>query len=646
MADGGCNGNDVVELESMRKDSFSWHPCQVSLSSTGLGLIVQYEDTDLEETIVDKEGVPGRIRVRSTPLQGDDCSSIQPGDMVLATRKSHVKGVFYDARVEEATRVRHSKRIHCRCSFTIKWLHQDLEGDTFTVLASAIMKLDTKSINLHPTISAFFAMLESSSAIDTLPLSTDVDGMDWEMDINVLLGRQIEEISNSTDVFGKKNSQKFVFGLKVDLNEQTPDREIDSSLGNPCVIIPLLSNLEGSTGSENKQPMETSMANSPLNPLAARAALASLRSQSAQLSSQSNVEKGDITSERSATKLQSGSKCIFSTVGHSSVTDDFSLKMQAALSVKCATYEGIVKTLFPSQSSSPIAEVSIAPSRSPVKGMGKKNQNSEKTIHPSGTRVTRAQAQKNIEMHESTQITETKEIQLRTSSKTRRATRSTVDAADKIELKEANDTIEENVPTKLSKLNSSAKNITALQNCLSDNNKPILSPFQSETSTPSAEIEENLLETDGVIIKVDSEKGTFADGREKHFNSKRLTRSAARQEAEKCFSQPKRKMSKSKFNDTNELNFSEAPVTPEKNRLEVDKSVSLPTETKISTHFTEERKKNREKSPQVKTTSKSSESVVSSNYGIKRRSASSNKEETRSSPRLKLVPRTRSQCKA
>lgn len=60
-----------------------------------------YGDNDLEEMITDKREIFARIRVRSTPLQGENCSSIRQGEHVLATQSSHVKGVFYDARVEK-----------------------------------------------------------------------------------------------------------------------------------------------------------------------------------------------------------------------------------------------------------------------------------------------------------------------------------------------------------------------------------------------------------------------------------------------------------------------------------------------------------------------------------------------------------------
>lgn len=70
-------------------------------SSTGLGLIVQYGDSDSRETIVQKEEVLARLRVRSVPLQGNICSLVQLGDHVLASHNSHVKGLFFDAQVEE-----------------------------------------------------------------------------------------------------------------------------------------------------------------------------------------------------------------------------------------------------------------------------------------------------------------------------------------------------------------------------------------------------------------------------------------------------------------------------------------------------------------------------------------------------------------
>ncbi|KAK6140284.1 hypothetical protein DH2020_025980 [Rehmannia glutinosa] len=579
MADGGCNnsaGNDVVELEAMRKGSFSWHPCQVSLCSKVLGLVVEYGENYPEEMISDKQEVLARVRVRSTPLQGDDCSSLQEGNHVLATQSSHVKGVFYDAQVEktcsariaflatyftfrklnqQAIRVRHSKRIHCRCSFTIKWLHQPLEEEALTVPASAIMKLSTKSIDLHPIISTFFSMLESSNVADTSLCSRIVDSMNWEMDINVLLEKQIEEISNSTDV-SRKISKNFVFGLEVDLTGEIEGRTIEASLKEPHVTIPLLNNIKCSTGSENKQPVETIMEISPssipsiqeefsgsrlpLNPLAARAALASLKSkfpQSAELSVQSNVD------------------C-------SSNADDFTLKISATLEGRSPNFESIAKTLFPSSIDPQIVEFPNVSSGAQVKGTGKKNKISEKKVtQPSETRVTRSRIQRNNRVHESTQI---------------------------------NDTIDP-------------------QNCLSDNQKLVTSPVDGVTSMCSAKYEKSLFGKDKMIVKVDSDKGTFAEDAEKHIYPKRLTRSVAG-ETEKNNLQPKLKSRKSNLSESNELDLSTGNAFTESNR--------------------------------IKTSPKTAENNVGSSRGITRRSASSKKQETRFSPRLKLLSQTRSQTKA
>lgn len=105
--------------------------------------------------------------------------------------------------------MRHSKRTYCRCSFTIKWLHHALPGELLTVPASAIMKLAATSIHFHPTISAFFSMQEPSNALH-------VEGMNWEMDINVLLQQQIKEINTSTEVPGDNMLKDCVSAQKGD----------------------------------------------------------------------------------------------------------------------------------------------------------------------------------------------------------------------------------------------------------------------------------------------------------------------------------------------------------------------------------------------------------------------------------------------
>ncbi|KAG8376880.1 hypothetical protein BUALT_Bualt09G0110100 [Buddleja alternifolia] len=651
MADGGCivgAENDVVELEAMRKGSFSWHPCQVSLCSRGLGLIVQYGDNNVDEMIGDKEGVLARIRVRSTPLQGDDCSFIQQGDHVLATQNTSVKDGFCDARVEEVMRVRHSKRTHCRCSFTIKWLHQALEGEPSTVPASAIMKLATKSIILHPTISTFFSMLESSNDLDTLPSSTIADSMNWEMDINVLLEKQIEEISNSTDVSQTKISKNFVFGFEVDVMGQGRDSATDASLKDLCIRVPSLDKSKGSTHSENKEAMETTLGNppasvqegfngsrSPLNPLAARAALASLRSnfpQSVELSVQSNVKKG---------------------------ADDFPLEVSATIGDISPKVESIVKTLFPTSSDPQIVEFFNVPSRSQKNGMEKKNKNSVKTItQPSETRRTRAQIQRNNGVSESTQATNTKEIKLQLPSNTRRMTRSSTNGAEKIEVKDSNGTPEGIMPSKSVQLDTAAKNTIAPQNCVSKNKKAVTSPIYSETSICSAENGKSLLGRGGMIAEVDPQKMTFAEDTKNRNHPKRQTRSTARAETDKNNVQSTSKFSKSNISEQ-DVDLFEGSVTPESNKLGHEIPIISPVATKTSEHVTEEGEKERRTSSHVKATPITpaetvalnagtvdfcTQNVVGSSKGIKRKLATARI--TRFSPRLRYHTRTRSEKKA
>ncbi|KAL2554511.1 uncharacterized protein Fot_08130 [Forsythia ovata] len=608
MANGGCNDsapNDDVELEAKCKDDFSWHPCQVSLCSTGLGLIVHYGDSDSEETIVDKKEVLARLRVRSVPLQGNSCSLVQLGDHVLATQNSHVKGLFFDAQVEEVIRVRHSKKIHCRCTFTIKWLHRAHEGGALTIPSSAIMKLATESINLHPTISAFFCTPESSSGLSASPFPTIADSMDWEMDIHALLEKQIEEISNSADVSVKKKSDDILFGIQVDSKGQIHGRSFDTSKLTDSHVQGVLNHLKRTTRSRSKQPMETKIRNpssaipsvrdepqeirSPTNPLAARAALASLRSkfpQNAELSVQDNVEKADII-----------------TVDSSSVMDEISIKIEATLTRENPKYEGIVKTLFPTTSAPEVSEFSIISSRARLKG--KENEDKDpvkKTAQPSEKRLTSSAVQRNTAIHENVEMTYSKQTKLRSSSKTRSVTHSTVNKAEKIPAVEANSGIEEKISTKCSKSKSSANKIAAQGNDLSQYQEPDGSPIDAESSRSPAEDGESLMEKDGQIIKNVSKRKFVAEDTAKLNYPKRMTRSAAREDTEKNNVQPNERLRKSRS-------------------AERDEGVKL------------------------KTTPKSEENVASHSEGIKRKFYSS-KNELGSSPQLRFLPRTRSQNKA
>lgn len=74
-------------------------PCMHS--SSGVELIVDYVNADSEDIIVSEEEAIARLRIRSIPLDGDDCVHIQEGDHVLATRKSQSKSLSFDAEVEK-----------------------------------------------------------------------------------------------------------------------------------------------------------------------------------------------------------------------------------------------------------------------------------------------------------------------------------------------------------------------------------------------------------------------------------------------------------------------------------------------------------------------------------------------------------------
>lgn len=104
-------------------------------------------------------------------------------------------------------RVRHSKKIHCRCTFVVRWIHRGREGDTSNVPCSAIMKISTKCITLHPTIVAFFNSLTMPIRCNISPLPAVLESMDYEMDV-FELEKQIAEIINAADASILKISER------------------------------------------------------------------------------------------------------------------------------------------------------------------------------------------------------------------------------------------------------------------------------------------------------------------------------------------------------------------------------------------------------------------------------------------------------
>ncbi|GMY14569.1 hypothetical protein FCV25MIE_09808 [Fagus crenata] len=285
----------ALELEAMSKDDSSWHPCRVSFSSAEDGLIIEFESPELEDMLLQDEEDLTCLRFRSTPLQGDDCMLIEEGEHVLATHKPQSKRHFYDAKVEKVVRVRHSKKVYCRCTFTFKWLHQDLEGETFTVPSSSIMKLATKCINVHPVVAVFLKSVKQihSSCASLFP--TVLEETDGELDINKLLEKQIEDISNSANASKEGMSEDILLGVKVDNKGHIQHNAVavyEVSISHAQALHDQ-NQLNRSTQNSSKLQVEMQVEDQPLaapiqeelpenrshlSPLAARAALASLMS--------------------------------------------------------------------------------------------------------------------------------------------------------------------------------------------------------------------------------------------------------------------------------------------------------------------------------------------------------------------------------
>ncbi|KAI6698269.1 hypothetical protein NL676_018388 [Syzygium grande] len=284
---------DGLELEAMRTLDSSWLPCTVSLSSFRRGLLIDFGSQEPEDMILNEPEVLKRLRFRSIPLQGDDCSHIEQGKHVLAACKSQFPDCFYDAEVEKVLRVRHSKRINCRCTFTVKLLQKDVKGETFSVSSSSIMRLAEKSIKDHPVISEFLKSVESQAIYSASPFFPVNQEHGVEEDVDRLL-----EKPKGCNMFddpkdGISRDILFGIGMKVEkkgqvqhtlidefdassLPVQGPEEEIrlEASAQDPVklqldveveVPVPFGSSI-----------FELSNNKSRLSPLAARAALASI----------------------------------------------------------------------------------------------------------------------------------------------------------------------------------------------------------------------------------------------------------------------------------------------------------------------------------------------------------------------------------
>ncbi|EHA8591405.1 hypothetical protein COCNU_scaffold051046G000020 [Cocos nucifera] len=92
-----------MELEAMRKEDGSWHPSRVSLRSNDAAsfINVEFESCNEEDIISTREDALARLRFRSIPLQDGECSHIKEGECVLAMRKGQTRSLFFDAVIEK-----------------------------------------------------------------------------------------------------------------------------------------------------------------------------------------------------------------------------------------------------------------------------------------------------------------------------------------------------------------------------------------------------------------------------------------------------------------------------------------------------------------------------------------------------------------
>ncbi|RVW87371.1 hypothetical protein CK203_033626 [Vitis vinifera] len=637
---GTGTGDATVELEAMRKDDSSWHPCRVSLSSTGFGLIVDFGSQDLEDIISNEEEALARLRIRSVPLQGEDCSLIEEGERVLATHKSHFKTLSFDAMVEkemshefhiecdlidwgimlginstlpghtcsatlipfsafghvwnpqnqpnskqgltvdenlwkskellmvqgykldmisiaecavgsdcvvlshwrcrEALRVRHSTRISCRCTFVIKWLHQDLKGATSIVPSSSIMKLATQSITVHPMVAAFLKPIKTLNCSAAPSFSTVFEDVDCEVDLHKLLEKQIEEISNLADASKKEISEDILFGIKGESLQEIYSffKQITSEHGS-----------QGSTTPDSSIQKELSENRAYLSPLASRAALASIMSnlpQKLEFSIYHEEENGfacapdNITNKHVTMDLLNGTK---------PVKDKLSSEIEAAF-IPAEIFKSLITT-------------EKGASRRPL-------------LVEASSEIANPKSQND-------------------------ASPSLSGLIEERELRQ---------PAKESRFTSSAIQKHAV------------------SSTSNAEMKTHAEEIKSVAL-----------------TNKRLTRSAVHKQEENLAMEVKQRSEVNNSAQDIESNSSEGNVTiPDRKAPKKKKPVSLPPAAQ-SSPVTEERNKKRKMPSAVETASKT-EGKVSRNGGNsesqKSKSTSSKKQELRFSPRLRFLPRTRS----
>ncbi|KAK8942411.1 hypothetical protein KSP39_PZI008928 [Platanthera zijinensis] len=273
---------DFSELEAMRKDDCSWRPCCISLSvcsssdGPNVGIIVDFGNGD-EDLLYNKEDALSRVRFRSTPLQGDECTNIKEGDRVLALQKAQSKSLFIDATIEQAKRVKHSKRVHCRCTFEVKWLNSGLKGEIVTVPSMSIHRFSDRSIDEHPIFSSFVKALSSKNGGGSPSILSFTEESSCEAEFVGILEKQVEEISKLVDGPITSFTNLFIDAKSADIIKQKPSTAFVQSKS-PKIRQ---SSSKRTTRSQRNNQIETEVREETelkpvLSPLAARAALASL----------------------------------------------------------------------------------------------------------------------------------------------------------------------------------------------------------------------------------------------------------------------------------------------------------------------------------------------------------------------------------
>lgn len=266
-----------------------------SADSSCISLHVHYASLKNVENdiIVQKDEALARLRVRSRELADGECLDVKEGETIVALQKAQSgRSYLFDAEVEKVMRLKHSKKVVCRCTFEIRWLESEMQGKAMTVPASSIRRLAKESVQTHPTISSFLETVKSAAG---LPLSPELLGSlpedsDIEIYIHAQLEKQIEEITKLAETTENDAIQEIPF-KHIKVNATYNHRKVTASAehtlfgkdGNEDVPVRKSARKRNTINSVavSKEPIALNAASflhldkrPRLSPLAARAALA------------------------------------------------------------------------------------------------------------------------------------------------------------------------------------------------------------------------------------------------------------------------------------------------------------------------------------------------------------------------------------